>query len=232
MAVSQLGGFNSLMYYSPLVFSLVGFANPVAVGTVVAGVNFAFTIVNLLLVDRVGRRRLLLSTVHLMAVALVVAAVCFRWIRLGQGLEPPPARADEARVQWPAVVLLLAIVAYVALYSSGLGNTAWLGSEFFPTEMRAMGTMMLTVTCWASNIVVSSTFLTQVEKTTFSGAFGCYAGVCILGWVFVYFCYPEVKGMALEDTGHVFQHGFGVKRAAEIQKNARAAKQNDVPEGA
>jgi SP family myo-inositol transporter-like MFS transporter 13 len=66
MAISQLGGFNSLMYYSSTLFSLVGFSNPVAVGTTIAATNFIFTWVNLLLVDRIGRRRVLLCTMWAM----------------------------------------------------------------------------------------------------------------------------------------------------------------------
>ena len=62
MAISQLGGFNSLMYYSSTLFALVGFSDPVAVGTVIAATNFIFTWVNLMLVDRIGRRRILLCT--------------------------------------------------------------------------------------------------------------------------------------------------------------------------
>jgi SP family myo-inositol transporter-like MFS transporter 13 len=62
MAISQLTGFNSLMYYSSTIFQLVGFANPVAVGTVIAATNFFFTLVYFSMVDRFGRRRVLLST--------------------------------------------------------------------------------------------------------------------------------------------------------------------------
>ena len=62
MAISQLGGFNALMYYSSTLFALVGFSNPVAVGTIIAATNFFFTWVNLMVVDRFGRRRILLST--------------------------------------------------------------------------------------------------------------------------------------------------------------------------
>ena len=80
IAISQRGGFNALIYYSPTLFALVGFSNPVAVGTVIAGTNFIFTIVSLLLVDRVGRRRILICTVQFCGLALNVAAVCFKWI--------------------------------------------------------------------------------------------------------------------------------------------------------
>ena len=61
--VSQLGGFNTLMYYSATLFGLVGFENATAVSITVGGTNFLFTLVNLLIIDKVGRRRILLITV-------------------------------------------------------------------------------------------------------------------------------------------------------------------------
>lgn len=217
MAISQLGGFNSLMYYSPTLFALVGFSDPVAVGTVIAGTNFLFTWVNLMLVDRAGRRRILLCTVPFMALFLVVAAVAFHWIPIQHDL----SLQQGVKIGWPAILVLVSMVMYVASYSSGIGNTAWLSSEFFPMEVRAMGTMMLTMTCWGSNVIVASTFLTQMENTTPSGAFGFYAAICAFGWVAIYLCYPEVKGMTLEDIREVFNHGFGVKKAREIQRRRK-----------
>ncbi|KAH6683599.1 general substrate transporter [Plectosphaerella plurivora] len=224
MAISQLGGFNALMYYSPVLFSLVGFSNPVAVGTVIAGTNFLFTWVNLMLVDRIGRRRILLCTVPFMGLWLVVAAICFIWIPVQHDLTLPAGSTIGA----PAIMVLVSMVFYVGFYSSGIGNTAWLSSEFFPMEVRAMGTMMLTMTCWSSNVIVASTFLTQMENTTPSGAFGFYAAICSLGSVCIYFCYPEVKGMTLEDIREVFQHGFGVQRAREMQKEMKLKRQEEV----
>ncbi|KXH31337.1 hypothetical protein CNYM01_04773 [Colletotrichum nymphaeae SA-01] len=218
MAISQLSGFNSLMYFSPTIFSVVGFSNPVAVGTIIAGTNFIFTLVNLLLVDRVGRRRILLCTVQFMGLFLVVAAIAFKWIPVNHDL----SFAEGATVGPPAIIVLVSMVFFVGFYSSGIGNTAWLSSEFFPMEVRAMGTMMLTMSCWGSNIIVASTFLTQMENTTPSGTFGFYAAICVLGWVSIYFCYPEVKNMTLEDIREVFSHGFGVKRARELQKQMKA----------
>jgi SP family myo-inositol transporter-like MFS transporter 13 len=223
MAISQLGGFNSLMYYSSTLFALVGFSNPVAVGTVIAATNFIFTWVNLVLVDRVGRRRILLSTMWGMAAALVCAAVCFHWIPINHDLS-----LKSNNIGWPAYVVLVCMVIYVGFYSSGMGNTAWLSSEFYAMEVRAVGTMMLTLSCWGSNIIVASTFLTQMENTTPSGAFGFYAAICFFGWISVYFCYPEVKGMALEDIREVFQHGFGVKYARQLQKEAKRKARGEM----
>lgn len=113
------------------------------------------------------------------------------------------------------------MVVFVAFYSAGAGNIAWMSSEFYPLEVRAVGTMLLTMSCWGSNVIVSSTFLTQMANTTPSGAFGFYAAVCFFGWVGVIFCYPDVKGMTLEDIREVFQHGFGVQYARELQREAK-----------
>lgn len=132
MAISQLGGFNSLMYYSSTLFALVGFKDPVAVGTTIAATNFFFTWVNLMVVDRFGRRRILMCTMWGMALFLALAAVVFHWIPINHDLT---LKTDK--VSWPAYVVLMCMILYVAFYSSGMGNTAWLSSEFFPMEVRA-----------------------------------------------------------------------------------------------
>lgn len=222
MAISQLGGFNSLMYYSSTLFALVGFSNPVAVGTVIAAVNFIFTWVNLMVVDKLGRRRILILTMPGMAFFLALAAVAFHWIPINHDLS-----LASNEIGWPAYLVLVCMIFYVGFYSSGMGNTAWLSSEFFPMEVRAYGTMMLTCSCWGSNIIVASTFLTQMENTTPSGAFGFYAAICFFGWVAVYFCYPEVKGMTLESIQEIFRHGFGVKYARGLQKEMKAKRKLD-----
>jgi SP family myo-inositol transporter-like MFS transporter 13 len=216
MAISQLSGFNSLMYYSSTLFALVGFSDPVAVGTIIAATNFFFTIVYFSVVDRFGRRRVLLSTMWGMALFLALAAVAFHWIPVNHNLS-----LATNSVGWPAYVVLLCMILYVGFYSSGVGNMAWVSSEFFPMEIRAYGTMMLTCSCWGSNIIVASTFLTQMENTTPSGAFGFYSAICFFGWIAVYFCYPEVKGMTLEDIREIFNHGFGVDYARELQKQTK-----------
>ncbi len=84
--------------------------------------------------------------------------------------------------------------------------------------------MMPTWSCWGSNIIVASTFLTQMENATPSGAFGFYAAICFVGWIAVYFCYLEVKGMTSKDIREIFKHGFGFKYARKLQKEAKLAQ--------
>lgn len=83
---------------------------------------------------------------------------------------------------------------------------------------------MLAMSCWGSSVILSSTFLTQMANTTPSGAFGFYAAVCFFGWIGVIFCYPDVKGMTLEDIREVFQYGFGVEYARDLQREAKRSR--------
>jgi SP family myo-inositol transporter-like MFS transporter 13 len=80
MTISQLGGFNILMYYAATLFSIVGFDNPTAVGITVSATNFVFSFVSLVLVDRFGRRMILSITTLGMAICMFVAVVAFRYI--------------------------------------------------------------------------------------------------------------------------------------------------------
>lgn len=221
--VSQLGGFNTLMYYSATLFSLVGFKKATAVSIVVGGTNFLFTLVNMLFIDRLGRRKILLVTVMGMALSMVVAAVAFHWIPISRDLV-----LESDTVNWAGILILVTIIFYVAFFASGVATIGWVGTELLPLEVRALGTMMNTVTCWGCNIVIASTFLSMMKAWTPSGAFGFYAGICFFGWVFVVFLYPEVKGLPLEDVRQIFERDFGVKVAAKLQKERKAMRQAGV----
>ncbi|RSL59381.1 hypothetical protein CEP54_007297 [Fusarium duplospermum] len=220
MAISQLGGFNTLMYYSATLFSLVGFNKPTAVAIVVGATNFLFTFVNMVVIDKAGRRIILLVTVLGMALSMVVAAVAFHWIPISKDLV---LQADS--VNWAGIVVLVTIILYVAFFASGVATIGWVGTELLPLEVRALGTMMNTVTCWGCNIIIASTFLSMMKGMTPSGAFGLYAGICFFGWLFVVFFYPEVKGLPLEEVRKVFENGFDVKLAAQMQRELKVASQ-------
>ena len=233
MVISQMSGFNTLMYYSATLFALVGFKNPVAVGLVVAGTNFLMTWINMMVVDKMGRRRLLLCTAWGMSAGLIAVAIAFSFIPI----DAETLELTNPVVSPPAIVVLIFIIWFVAFYSVSVGNTACelpsfarceayrankstgMSTDFFPMEVRAMGTMFLTCSCWGSNIIVSSTFLTMMHSLTPSGAFGFYAAVCGIGYILIYLGYPEVSGLTLEEIGEVFKHGFGVSYARQLRKD-------------
>lgn len=129
---------------------------------------------------------------------------------------------------WANIVLLVALIVYIAFYAAGVAPIAWVGTEFLPLEVRALGTMMNTVTCWGCNIIISSTFLSMMKGMTPSGAFGFYAGICFVGWVFVIFCYAEVHNMPLESVREVYEHGFGVKHAKKLQREMKEARRGEA----
>jgi SP family myo-inositol transporter-like MFS transporter 13 len=207
------------MYYSSTLFALVGFNKPVAVSLVVGATNFVFGFACFFSLDKYGRRIVLLITVMGMAISLTIAAIAFHWIPVDRNLV-----LQAQGINWAGVLLLVTIVFYVAFFAAGVAPVAWVGTELLPIEVRALGTMVNTMTCWGCNIIISSTFLSMMKAMTPSGAFGFYAGICFIGWVFIVFCYPEVHGMPLESVREVYSHGFGVKYAKNLQKEIKAAK--------
>lgn len=91
---------------------------------------------------------------------------------------------------------------------------------------------MINCTCWGSNIVVSSTYLSTMKHLTPSGAFGFYVGTTFFGWIAIIFFYPEVTGMTLEEIKEVFKHGFGVRYSEKLRKERKLETKNAKNEGA
>lgn len=135
MAFQQFCGFNTLMYYSSTLFDIVGFGNPLAVGTIVACVNLIFTILSIFLIDRVGRRRILLFSMPGMPICLLGAAIAFKWIPI----DLATLKVTNDNIGAPAYIVLVAMIGFVAFYAAGLGCVPWQANEFLPMEVRAMG---------------------------------------------------------------------------------------------
>lgn len=214
MAISQLGGFNTLMYYAATLFRIVGFTNSTAVAITVSGTNFLFSFVSLILVYRFGRRILLCISTLGMAICMLIAAIAFNYIPI----DLATLEVTDSSVGWPGTLVLVTIICYVGFYSSGVATIAWIGTELVPLEARALGTMLNTVTCWSTNIIIASTFLLMMKGMTPSGAFGFYCGICFFGWLFIVLLYPDVKGMPLETIREVFEHGFGRAYSKQWQR--------------
>ena len=120
-------------------------------------------------------------------------------------------------LSWSAIVLVSMIV-YVASYATGLGNIPWQQGELFSLEVRGIGSSLCTTTNWAANLLIGATYLSLMDRVTPSGAFGFYAGLCLLGWIFCLFCFPETAGLTLEEVQLVFKHGFGFEEMKATQK--------------
>jgi SP family myo-inositol transporter-like MFS transporter 13 len=209
--LQQACGFNSLMYFSATIFSMVGFKNPTGTAMVVAGTNMAATAVAFTLIDRVGRRRILLISIPAMAIGLLLCALSFTQLPI---LAPSTTAPDPSIVSptWSAT-LLTSMALYVSSYALGIGSIPWLvQSEFFPMRVRGAGTGLATASNWILNFFVGVSFLPAVENM-YGGAVGLfvlYALVCGVGAAAVWCVYPETKGLRMEEIEEVLRDGWGV----------------------
>ncbi|GAA6027340.1 hypothetical protein JCM8097_002608 [Rhodosporidiobolus ruineniae] len=214
--IQQLCGWNTLMYYAPTLFESVGFNNSLVIGLVISIVNFVFTIVAMVIIDRVGRRRIACITVPGMSAALIVAAVAFHYLTRNTGGQLPDDGVGLDQKFAP--LILTAILVYAVFYGTGIGNIPWQQGELFEMDVRGMGTALATTCNWGGNLIIGSTFLSLIDSITAAGAFGFYAGLCFLGALFVFFLYPETSGLSLEETREVFADGFGIKKANRMRR--------------
>lgn len=212
--LQQLCGFNSLMYFSATIFSLLQFSSPILISLSVAVTNFIATIAAFYLIDRIGRRRILLYTIPGMAVALLLCATGFTFINLSTRTPQQGTQHDsETPSRLPAVAILISLILYVAHYATGLGSVPWLQSELFPLSVRSLGSSISTSTNWLCNFVVGLTFLPMLEVLTPFWTFAIYAVVCVVGWTAVWAIYPETKGLDLEEVGELLKNGWGVRKS-------------------
>ncbi|KAI8634235.1 putative MFS myo-inositol transporter [Xylariaceae sp. FL1651] len=204
--LQQLCGFNSLMYFSATIFLILGFSVPTLTSLSVAATNFIFTIIALLLIDRIGRRRILLYSIPFMAFGLLATAFGF------SATDMPSIEAREIDLtNGAAVFILINIMIYVAAYALGLGNVPWMQSELFPLGVRSVGSGMATATNWLANFIVGLTFLPLMDTLTPTWTFVLYSVVCAAGWVAVWWIYPETVGLTLEEATGLLEHGWGVR---------------------
>ncbi|PVI07842.1 general substrate transporter [Periconia macrospinosa] len=223
----QLCGFNSLMYFSATIFSLVGFRSPTLTSLSIALTNFIFTLVAFHYIDRIGRRRILLLSVPFMIVGLALCAVAFVFLRLPTEADTVDVGAGDGGVSvvaqgmvWP-VVILVAMVIYVAGYAVGMGNVPWQQSELFPLSVRSLGSALATTTNWGSNTIVGLTFLPMMEFCTPTGTFALYALVCACALGAIWRIYPETAGLSLEDVGGLLKDGWGVDESIKRSRERR-----------
>jgi sugar porter (SP) family MFS transporter len=183
----QIVGINTVIYYAPTILKFAGQQNTGALTqSVYIGVtNFVFTIVAILLLDRLGRRFFLTFGTACLTVALVGLGVFFASPTL------------QHSVGWLALACLLF---YIFGFAIGLGPVFWLMiSEIFPLQMRGPAMAVCTMFNWGFNFLISYTFLSLTDLITKQGTFWLYAGFGLLALVFFLTMVPETKDRTLEE---------------------------------
>ncbi|MDQ6740158.1 MAG: sugar porter family MFS transporter [Actinomycetota bacterium] len=183
----QITGINTVIYYAPTIFKFAGISATgpaILAGAGLAMVMWLFHVLAIFLLDRVGRRPLLLVGVTGQIIGLAILGAAFQFQQLAS---------------FKSYVAIGGLVIYVACFAFGLGPIFWLLiSEIYPLKARGAAMSAVTVTNWASNLVVAVTFLTLVGVLGHAGTFWLYGGIAIGAWVFFYLQVPETKGKTLE----------------------------------
>lgn len=192
------------MYFSATIFTLLGFPIPTLTSLVVAVTNFAFTIVALVYIDRVGRRRILLWSIPFMVLGLLLAAFGFSFIDLSSSTVDKPAQ-EAPSGHGAAITILVSIMLYVAGYAIGLGNVPWMQSELFSLNVRSLGSGIATATNWGANFIIGLTFLLLMDALTPTWTFVLYAVICAAGYGLIWTFYPETAGLSLEEAATLLE---------------------------
>lgn len=178
---NQLAGINAILYYSNDIFHAAGFGRLSAdLQTIAVGAtNLVFTLVGLALIDRLGRKTLLLIGAAGMTLCLAVVAAIF-WSLL------------------PKTLLIVMLVGYMAFFAPSQGAVIWVYlSEIFPTRVRARGMAIGSSTHWLMNAIIATIFPLVARHST-GAPFLFFAAMMALQFVVVLAFFPETKGIALE----------------------------------
>jgi MFS transporter, SP family, arabinose:H+ symporter len=187
-AFSQTSGITALLSFLPEVFKSAGqkasdaFFQSVLVGMV----NLAFTILAIWLVDRAGRKTLILCGTCLQTLSLTLVAFLYMANRAGTGI-------------------LGGIMAFVAGHAVGNGAVCWvIISEIFPTKVRGTAMSIATTAIWIFAYLADQFFPLMQRRLGSSGAFFVFAAMAAIDFVFVLLVVPETKGYSLEEISHIW----------------------------
>ena len=183
--LQQITGINTVLFYGSVIFKeqVGGQSDTAAIGYNVAVglVNFLATIVALAVIDRLGRRPLLMISASVMAACQAALGAAFL-------LQSPPA-----------LLVLAIMLVCVAAFAVGLGPGTWvLLAEIFPNRVRGRAMSIATVALWSACFALTMTFLTLVRWLTASGAFWLYGAMCVAEFLIIWRWLPETRGKTLE----------------------------------
>jgi len=180
---NQLSGINAFLYYAPRIFESAGLGESTALlsSIGIGVVNLLFTLLGVFLIDRLGRKQLLLygSTGYIISLSLVAAAFFFNWGGM-----------------WVPVFLFL----FIASHAIGQGAVIWVFiSEIFPNRLRASGQAFGSSTHWVLAAIIPSSIPFLFSTIGPGYVFAFFAFMMVLQLVFVIFMMPETKGKSLEE---------------------------------
>ncbi|QUQ64503.1 sugar porter family MFS transporter [Kutzneria sp. CA-103260] len=184
---AQITGINAITYYSPAIFTHLGFSSADASFGLATANQFCAvlaTVAGLAVIDRLGRRVTLLTGLALMAVAATGLAV---------------ATGVASSSAWFGFAM---VVLFTGAFNGGFGSVIWVyPSEVFSVRLRALGASVMLASALIANSVVAELFLWAVSRLGGSFVFGFFAATTVLAIIFIVWLAPETSGRALEEAG-------------------------------
>jgi SP family xylose:H+ symportor-like MFS transporter len=194
--LQQVTGINVFLYYAPEILkSVAGSESDVALlqTVLVGGVNLVFTVLAIWIVDRVGRKPLMIVGAAGMGVCLAAIGIA-------------------AYLQVIGAWLLIFMLGYIACFAMSVGPVVWvILSEIFPTKIRGRALAIATFSLWVANFIVSQTFPMMdenpwlVERFNHGFPFLIYAGFCVVLVIVMVRLVPETKGRTLEELEQLWK---------------------------
>jgi MFS transporter, SP family, arabinose:H+ symporter len=185
----QITGINTIMYYAPKIFASVGQTNDSALlqTILIGGTNLVFTLVAMVLIDRFGRKRLIIiGSTGMMLMLAGLSALYFSF-------------------QTSGVLVLFFILGYIAFFAASLGPALWVvAAELFPNRLRSKGMSIAIVSLWIACTIVSIAFPVMLEKLSGGITFLIFALICLANLLYVIRYVPETKGKTLEELEKEF----------------------------
>ena len=185
---NQLSGINALMYYAPHIFRMAGAETDasLAQAVVVGCTNLVFTMTAMLVIDKIGRRKIMVVGSIGYIVSLAATAAAF--YTYGTDFTP-----------FGGAVVLTSLMVFIASHAFGQGSVIWVYlSEIFPNAVRAQGQALGSFTHWVFAALISWTF-PMIAEVSGGHTFAFYSSMMVLQLVWVLKVMPETKGVPLEE---------------------------------
>lgn len=201
----QFSGINSVMFFASVITNTTHPSHTLKIyePPMIGGVQVIVTIIAGFLMDRLGRRVLLIASASLMTISSIGIGVFFK-INTVLNNDPDKIPASfHPSVPWLAI---LCLIVYIAGFSLGLGAVPWLiTSEILPTRARGTAGGIAAAVCWLSSFIVTYLFHHFTDTMAYYGTFWFYGGVTLLAVLFVVIIVPETKRKTLEEIEKYFE---------------------------
>jgi sugar porter (SP) family MFS transporter len=208
----QITGINAIVYYSPRIFQAMGFEGNFALlglPALVQVAGLAAVFVSMFLVDRLGRRPILLTGIGIMIIAnILLVAVFTVGSDFGGAL---------------TALGFLGLLLFTVGFTFGFGALVWVyAGESFPARLRSLGSSAMLTSDLVANVAVAAVFLTLLTRVGGAGTFVIFGLLAVSAFVFVFKLAPETKGRPLDDIRHFWENGGTWPTDTAVEKSDAA----------